>query len=864
VAFSLLDSRVTALPDVIVGPVLRLVLPGQVNVFFALSKAQKVTVEVFTSEAGLGKIMAGTRSTTKIADHLHVVCVTATGTQQLQPGDRYYYDAKFGPPGNDSTEAPSTRRLYTAGVLRDNADQARALLTYPGGPGLPSFVLPPAEISDFRLLHASCRKAHAEGKDALATGDEIVAASFTSLAKRPHQLYLTGDQIYADDVAMPLLFLLQDAASALGFPVEQLPLKAGAKPGSDLKPGARGKVLEDDAGFTSGEKDSHLMTFADFALMYAFAWSDALWPGAMQAPDDALTVHSDDLPQPSHVLKTEWDDYQAKEAAWLAAADPDAREPEPDKRFKQIISENKEVADYRSTLPKVRRLLANTPTLTIFDDHEITDDWNLNLAWEKRVYDPNAPADKPTALGRAVVRNGLAAYALFQAWGNTPAQFAAGVAPTPPGATLLAQIASWDGQPAAPEVAAINTCVGIPESFDGHIAVKPAGSLVWHYAHRWAQHELIVLDTRTERGAVSANEPDAPPALIYEDSAFSAMARPTPAPGADTLVIVVAPGPVFGVPLHEATGRYLHWPSVPFLSPHEKANPGMDPEHWALTPYAREHLLGALMTRPAPGADGVIRSRIVLLGGDVHHGSAVRVGYHATTAFRYPGSAVEGVVAQLTSSALKNQSGLTMKIEAVGFLTIDSLGNLVVPPLIPLTEVNGWDNPGGARKIVGTEQLTGSLSGVAGQRKIKVKHDPAIYEFSYGVPIASTPGATPSTAAGITYTLTTPPDWHYEVRPQRGVLVGRGTPASIAIGAADRDSKVTKVAAAALEHHRYKVDLGHALEVVGHNNIGDVSFAWGAGDDKTVVMDLWYRPDERVGNAAPFTRFVIALDNGSL
>ena len=36
---------------------------------------------------------------------------------------------------------------------------------------------------------------------------------------------------------------------------------------------------------------------------------------------------------------------------------------------------------YHAGLPKVRRLLANVPTYMTFDDHEVTDDWNINGAW---------------------------------------------------------------------------------------------------------------------------------------------------------------------------------------------------------------------------------------------------------------------------------------------------------------------------------------------------------------------------------------------------------------------------------------------------------------------------------------------------
>src|SRR3979490_1990450 len=129
-AFSSLSTRLAALPDVIVGPVLRLVLADQVNVFFALKNSAKVTVEV-TNLTGL-RVMVGTRSTVKIANNLHVVCIRATGTTPLAPDVGYVYNARFGTAGNDAVEAPGTRHLFTDGVIRATAADARALLTYPG------------------------------------------------------------------------------------------------------------------------------------------------------------------------------------------------------------------------------------------------------------------------------------------------------------------------------------------------------------------------------------------------------------------------------------------------------------------------------------------------------------------------------------------------------------------------------------------------------------------------------------------------------------------------------------------------------------------------------------------------------------
>ena len=70
---------------------------------------------------------------------------------------------------------------------------------------------------------------------------------------------------------------------------------------------------------------------------------------------------------------------------------------------------------FESGLGKVRRALANIPTYMILDDHDVTDDYNLNPMWYDRVY--------TTSLGVTTIRNALVAYALFQDWGNDPLKY---------------------------------------------------------------------------------------------------------------------------------------------------------------------------------------------------------------------------------------------------------------------------------------------------------------------------------------------------------------------------------------------------------------------------------------------------------
>jgi hypothetical protein len=60
----------------------------------------------------------------------------------------------------------------------------------------------------------------------------------------------------------------------------------------------------------------------------------------------------------------------------------------------------------------VRRLLANVPTYMIFDDHDVTDDWNLSLQWRQDV--------KGSKLGKRIIADALMAFWLCQGFGNDP------------------------------------------------------------------------------------------------------------------------------------------------------------------------------------------------------------------------------------------------------------------------------------------------------------------------------------------------------------------------------------------------------------------------------------------------------------
>lgn len=96
------------------------------------------------------------------------------------------------------------------------ADWAPHLL-YPGAQR-PNLVL--RERLD-QLLHGSCRKPHHPAADGLLCADRLLQGC-KKPEDRPAVLVMTGDQVYADDVAGPMLRAIHSLISRLGLFDEQL------------------------------------------------------------------------------------------------------------------------------------------------------------------------------------------------------------------------------------------------------------------------------------------------------------------------------------------------------------------------------------------------------------------------------------------------------------------------------------------------------------------------------------------------------------------------------------------------------------------------------------------------------------------
>jgi len=267
---------------------------------------------------------------------------------------------------------------------------------------------------------------------------------------------------------------------------------------------------------------SHLMFLGEYYCMYLLMWSPVLWPA------EANEAH---YPTYEQVYATRL------EGVFIPA----------EKEFKEILES---AFSFQEQTKKVRRSLANVPTYMICDDHEITDDWFITWEWTHDVL--NSP------LGSRILLNGMTAYALFQAWGNTPEQFYPGTA----GGNLLDIMPKWtDGygsvntvngiftdQKAHTYYEAMTSVLGMPDwgetDRQGYLApLNPSFCLRYDYQIAWEKHEVIVLNTRTERTFPGKNQ-NAP--VLIRQGALELQFN-TLSDNVEVTFIVVAT-PVSGIP----------------------------------------------------------------------------------------------------------------------------------------------------------------------------------------------------------------------------------------------------------------------------------------------------------------------------
>ena len=780
-------------PLLISGPILRRVEPNSVSVFVALSHPRDVTLTIYDSNSALmGNVLASeTAGTKKIGEHLHVVVVTATPTQPLTPGHIYGYNLSFQKGADPTDNFPANPSLDALGLL----DEPH-LLGYQVG-RLPTFALPP-NLNKLRIVYASCRLAGGEGTDAFPALDEMIGTSRADPDVRPHEFYLIGDQIYADDVAAALLAhatqIGDDALWGEQNP-EKLPLRGETLTTEDARfaPTNRAKTLG-EAGFSSDDGDSHLVTLGEFVGMYLLAWSDALYlsdaDGTLPTIDDAF----------SQTRRDKWaslkDSAKSRYGATFASA----------------------VATAKSTL-KVRRALANVPTYMIFDDHEVSDDWYLDQEWKDTI---EGKGTNPHPLGLRVLSNALTAYAIFQAWGNDPTQFAG---PTTAGGALLAELENWRGDEVAqPTVAQnIRARLNLPQSSGG-------SGLVWDYELLRPDYRVIFLDPRTQRD-YPADESQG--AALLGVLALQRQLTARLAANSRQLTIVVAQTPIFG---HRFVEEKIQRDLFGTLG-ERKNRLKRDFESWTLNRKCFQDVIRQLS----------LPSHTLILSGDVHYGFAAAVDYWDE------GSPLRiSRIVQLTASALKKEDFFTRLIAGAGGLTQIHSGAGIPILSLPFLSLLGWI--GGSLRS-DSSYLAWSAPGdhlTAAGSSVNVGGSdpnlPAVQEVPVGI---FGPDA-----------IADPPEWRYRiqfVRDDRSEITRRPADAPPVPPLPTAAASYLETLRDLSEGQRSQYRWNEMRKIVGKNNLGDVTFVWSAGQQR-VRQALWFTFDENaLPAAAPYTIFEVSF-----
>lgn len=435
-----------------------------------------------------------------------------------------------------------------------------------------------------RILHGSCRKPHHCSDDALCRVDEEIRLCGLEQTNRPTLLLMTGDQVYVDDVAGPMLNAIHQLSVRLGLFDETIS-EATVDSGSTLAQhehtyyrrsrllpltqyneslvnrffgGARKPI------FTTTNAENHLVTVAEVLAMYILVWSPVPWT--------LLTLEEPLLPITL---------------------------------LKRYRKEQSLISRFVDDLPNAARALSHVPTYMMFDDHDVTDDWNLSLSWERTVYQH--------PFSRRIVGNALIAYAMCQGWGNNPGCLDA----------LIVDCEAMLNK-------ANNEQYKLPLLQHDSMIDKLLSFRCWHYTLETSP-AIVVLDTRTHRWH-RRDRPAKPSGLMdweaLTDFQQSIVGR--------SAVIVVSPAPVFGVKLIEIVQNIFTFFGQPLL---------VDAENWMAHHEAATVMLSIFEHSQTP-------ETFVLLSGDVHYSFAydVRLRYQK----QIP------AIWQITSSGIKNEFPATL------------------------------------------------------------------------------------------------------------------------------------------------------------------------------------------------------------
>jgi len=459
---------------------------------------------------------------------------------------------------------------------------------------LPNFIIKPT-IN--RLLHGSCRKPHHIDDDGLKQVDNVLRKSLSQqstsesskdLTDRPSLLMMSGDQVYVDDVAGPTLNAIHQVIEKLGLYDEEWETDINIAANGDesaesnetlknnkvthsqalykhehcyyqrqhILPKYMEKTLFGEkvsSIFTSAHVQNHLITLSEVMAMYLLTWSPELW--------DIVEID-----EPPENLSQD---------------------------FKEgYLQELEKIKSFHQGLFEVRRAMAHIPVYMIFDDHDITDDWNLTRGWEEAVYNHS--------FSKQIIGNALIGYLLCQGWGNAPEKFTQ---------ILVKQSKVFNEYGYKHKPALIEELLDFDQ---------------WNYNLNTIP-KIVVLDTRTQRWRSESNA-NKPSGLMDWETLTDFQQEIVREPN----VIVVSPAPIYGVKLIETIQRLFTLCGKPLV---------VDAENWMAHSGTANVILNIFRNPRTP-------PNFIILSGDVHYSFV----YEVTHRFRKNSAKIT----QITASGIKN------------------------------------------------------------------------------------------------------------------------------------------------------------------------------------------------------------------
>lgn len=487
-----MTNNVSNLPKVLAGPIVRHINQDTFTLWLVTTIPTKFTLCLFEKDtqqsahkninesSNIADNTKLSQSQVRVGEHCFIQLLRLDQNNLLKDQSTYYYDLELTLP-NKSNVLLSKE---CAELLYPNENQ---------------FSFKYSKTLK-KVIHGSCRKAHYEGKDALPQLDTLIQESTNDDQDqaRPDIVLFTGDQVYVDDVAGPMLTAIKQVIDILGLYHENFTgstISDSAELGRHKDSYYRREQLlpasdtSDDLSdaffkgkkkpvFTSVNALNHLIALNEMLALYFLSWSSRLWP--------FVKISTEDI-----------DIYQI-------AAEYSAK----------YEHEIKAISDFKEGICKVERAFAHIPIYMIFDDHDVTDDWNLTRGWEEQIYG--------NPFSKRIIGNALCAYLLCQGMGNPKY--------------------TWEPLHDALTNTFTNDSINDHDVFiDALLEHKH-----WHYGLK-TYPPIQVLDTRTQRWRSESNK-NKPSGLMDWEALCELQQQII---GKES-VIMVSAAPVYGVKLIEA------------------------------------------------------------------------------------------------------------------------------------------------------------------------------------------------------------------------------------------------------------------------------------------------------------------------